>query len=131
MLCLAVIPRPLAVTIIAWVYIVTGIGGFVAHLWDLQSQRSFPVDMVLAQLVSLVALVAGFYMLRGKNWARWLALAWMGFHVVISLSHPIPELVIHIVFFGIVGYFLFLSPASRYFHSTPNASNTLPGSPLK
>jgi len=36
-------------------------------------------------LLSLAAVIAGAGLLRGYNWARWLALAWIAFHVAIQL----------------------------------------------
>ena len=33
-----------------------------------------------------------------QNWARWLALAWIIFHVGLSLFHPIGELAFHVAF---------------------------------
>ena len=39
---------------------------------------------------SSLAIVCGVFLLRGHNWARWLALAWIAFHVVLSAFHAIP-----------------------------------------
>lgn len=107
--------RPLPVTIIACVYILTGAGGFVLHLRDFKALQPFPYDNVLVELVSLTAVVAGAYLLRGENWARWLALAWMAFHVVVSVFHSLSQLAIHALFLAILGYFLFRPAANSYF----------------
>ena len=45
-------------------------------------------------VTELVGLLAGIFMLRGHNWARWLAVAWMAFHVAISFPE-ISKLAIH------------------------------------
>ena len=37
------------------------------------------------ELTELLAMVSGAFMLRGHNWARWLALAWIIFHVILSI----------------------------------------------
>ena len=55
------------------------------------------------------------FLLRGHNWARWLALAWIAFHVVLSAFHAIPELVIHAVFCAVFAWVLFRPEAARYF----------------
>jgi len=55
------------------------------------------------------------FMLRGQNWARWLALLWMATHVVISAFHPMRELVIHSVVFVLIAYLLFRREAREYF----------------
>ena len=65
---------PLAVRVITWIYVLTGAGGFVQHLLDLRS-RAFEMDLVWAELTSLLSIVAGVYLLGGHNWARWFALA--------------------------------------------------------
>ena len=54
-------------------------------------------------------------MLRGQNWARWLAVAWMAFHVAISVFHPLRELAIHVVFLVLIAWILFRPGATRYF----------------
>ena len=72
--------RPLSVTILAWLSIGMGAGGFASHL----------ADGVWVELVELLAVIGGAFMLRGHNWARWLALAWMAFHVIVSwLIHSV------------------------------------------
>ena len=39
-------------------------------------------------LTELLAILSGVFMLRGQNWARWLALAWIAFHVIpVSYTH--------------------------------------------
>jgi len=55
------------------------------------------------------------FILRGHNWARWLALAWMTYHVVLSAFHTVPELLMHAVFLVILTYFLFGAAANRHF----------------
>jgi hypothetical protein len=66
-------------------------------------------------LLRLAAIIGGAYMLAGKNWARWLCLAWMGFHVIISALDSVPKLLMHAAFFGVFTYFLVRSEASVYF----------------
>ena len=45
---------------------------------------------------------------------HWLALAWIGFHVILSAFHTLTELAIHSLFFGILAFLLF-RPASTHF----------------
>ncbi len=107
--------RPLSVTIIACVYLAAGAVGFAYHLTDWKGQQPFPWDFVWIELVRLAAVVCGVYLLKGQNWARWLALAWIGSHVVLSAFHTLPELAIHTLFCAIIAYFLFRPTAARYF----------------
>jgi hypothetical protein len=106
--------RPIAVTVIAFVYILTGVIGATYHLRGFKLHLPFQYDIVWAEITSLVAILCGAYMLRGHNWARWLALAWIGFHVILSAFHTLTELAIHSLFFGILAFLLF-RPASTHF----------------
>jgi hypothetical protein len=108
------IRRPNAVTIIAWVYIATGALGFAGGIRPLSVLQ---MDDVFAEGVRLLAVVAGAFMLRRQNWARWLALAWMGAHVVLSAFHSVGEFAVHCLFFVVIAWFLFRPETVRYFRS--------------
>ncbi len=105
--------RPVAVTIIGGLYIAVGAIGFATHLAEFKADYGF----LLVQLLGLAAVVSGIWLLRGRNWARWLALAWMACHVVVSAFHTLPKLALHTVFLAILAYFLFRPAANRYFHA--------------
>jgi hypothetical protein len=107
--------RPFSVIVIGCLYVATGAIGLISHLIKFKPQHPFQYDIVLISLVSLIALVSGVYMLRGSNWARWLALAWIAFHVVLSAFHSPFELVVHSLLFIAFAYFLFRPPATQYF----------------
>ncbi len=107
--------RPISISIVACVYILTGAIGGAFHLTELKAQPEFPYDIVWVELVSLIAIVAGVYMLRSHNWARWLALAWIAFHVVLSAFRTLPQLAVHGLLCAIFAYFLFRPTATRYF----------------
>jgi hypothetical protein len=110
--------RPLSVTIIGWAYTVMGAGGFAYHLTGLRVQHQFQLDILWVEIIFLIAIVSGTYMLRGRNWARWLAIAWMAFHVVLSVFHTLSELAIHSLLCAVLAYFLFRAAATRYFLSS-------------
>jgi hypothetical protein len=107
--------RPLSVTILAWVYIAVGTIGLVYHVSDLRDGNALAFDGVWIELVRLLAIVAGAYMLRGHNWARWLALVWIAFHVVVSVFNGIPQLAMHALFSALFAWLLFRAEAARYF----------------
>jgi hypothetical protein len=106
---------PFPLILISLVYILVGAGGVVFHLADVKGLHPFPYDVLLISLVGLIAVVSGIYMLRGANWARWGALAWIAFHVVLSAFHSWIQFGVHSVFFAAIAYFLFRPEASRYF----------------
>jgi hypothetical protein len=111
--------RPLSVLVIGWLYVAAGAFGFAIHAAEFKPQHPFESDMVWASLVNLAAIVSGIYMLRGSNWARWLAVAWMAFHVILSVFHSWFEVVVHSILFAVIAYFLFRPPAARYFRVRP------------
>ena len=107
--------RPLSVTLIACVYIAMGVIGFAYHFSELSEGNAFQFDVLGIETVRLLAIVSGVFMLRGLNWARWLALAWIGFHVGVSALHAWPQLAIHGIFFVVIAWSLFHPGATRYF----------------
>ena len=70
---------PLAILVVAAAYLAVGIIGFVAHFHDLLAT---PSEGVWIELTEMLAAVAGVFLLLGRNWARWLAVAWIAFHDV-------------------------------------------------
>ena len=107
--------RPIAVVIISCVYLLAGSGGMVSHLAQLH--RPFPQAELWPLLLSLLAVIAGAFMLRGGDWARWLAVAWISFHVAISVFHAWPELLVHAALLAVFAYFLFRRESNRYFRT--------------
>jgi hypothetical protein len=87
--------RPLLVTVIGWLYLVTGAVGLAYHSTEHETVGLFQYEPVLVLFLRLLALVCGVFLLRGSNWARWLALAWMAYHVILSAFHPLFELAVH------------------------------------
>jgi len=110
--------RPLSVTIIAILFIVVGLVSLAVHLSNFDPRAPFPSDLVWASLVSVIAVIAGICMLRGYDWARWLALLWMAFHVALSYFDPLRTLIVHSIFLVVLAYFLFRRPVREYFRPT-------------
>jgi hypothetical protein len=103
------------VTILACVYLAVGTAGFVYHWRDFRARRSFQDDAIWIEVTEVLAVVCGGYLLRGQNWARWLALGWMAFHVVVSFFHTAREFAIHCLFCVVIGWILFRPAAANYF----------------
>src|SRR5581483_9412606 len=108
--------RPVLITLVACLYILVGVAGFAFHFKELLARHP---DAVVIEATELVALVCGVFMLRGQNWARWLALAWVIFHVAVSLFHPLGELAVHLVLCLVIGWVLFRAEGGRYFRGSP------------
>ena len=108
-------PRPLSVTILALVLIASGAVGFIYHFSDLHPHQLLQNDALWVELVRILAIVAGIFLLRGRNWARWFAISWIAFHVVLSFWHPWSQLAMHALVFAIFAVVLFRPAANRYF----------------
>lgn len=116
--------RPLAVTVISLIYIVVGIVGLVFHLVDFKGQFSLRSEITWISAVRLLAIVAGIFMLRGHNWARWLALAWIAFHVVLGALNSPWQLLFHALLLLVFGYFLLRRESANYFRPTHSQAKT-------
>ena len=106
--------RPLSVTIAGYVIVAAGIMGLAYHSPE-WLQRPFHSEIIWISLLRLLAVVAGFAMLRGHNWGRWLTLVWIAFHVVVSYWHGWPEVAMHAALLAVFAYILFRPAANAYF----------------
>lgn len=112
--------RPLSVTIISCLFIAAGTIGLAYHLPEFRGQ--FKLEFVWVSVVRLLAIVAGLLMLRGVNGARWLLLAWMLFHVILSAFHSLRELAMHALLLVVIAYLLFRPKPSAYFRAGRTSS---------
>jgi hypothetical protein len=110
--------RPISVMLLAGLYIAVGVVGLAAHFHDL---LAYPRDGVWMELTELLAIVAGVFMLLGHNWARWLALVWIAFHVVLSIHQP-AQLAMHALICAAIAWILFCPSAARYFRGVETGS---------
>ena len=107
---------PVTVLIVSCLYIAVGAIGFVYHFPQLMA---FQKDSVWIELTEFLAILCGAFMLRGRNWARWLALVWMAFHVAISFP-ALRQVAIHALFLAVIAWLLFRSDAMQYFRRRGN-----------
>lgn len=117
--------RPRSITIISWIFIAVGAISLLNDLLPLvdhAAARRFaeikaerPLEHWPMWAIHVLAIVCGVFMLRGCNWARWLLVVWIGYHVVLSFFHSRFELIVHGLLFAVVLYFLFRPQASAYF----------------
>jgi hypothetical protein len=62
-----------------------------------------------------LAVVGGVWTLRGMNWARWLLVIWMVFHIGLSAMHSLTQLLLHCAIFAAIGYVMFRPTTSIFF----------------
>lgn len=109
--------RPIAVTIISFVFIAAGALGIAYHLSELKA-FPLPTDAALVLLLRVLAIVGGMFMLRRQNWARWLTVLWLAAHVVLSIWHSMQQTIAHAVMLAIMAFFLFRPDANAYFRGS-------------
>lgn len=111
--------RPLSILVLSCLYIAIGTVGFAYHF---PRPLTFHYEDVWIEGTELLAFAAGVFMLRGHNWARWLALAWIAFHVAISFP-VVRQIAIHSLFLAVIVWLLFESRAEQYFASKGKDGN--------
>ena len=109
--------RPIAVTVLSWLYIVMGTVGFIYHFKELSPQSSYHSEMIWVEALRILAIVAGLFMLKATNWARWVAIAWIAFHVLVSFANSWQQVVMHTIFLALIVFLLTRPAVNTYFHS--------------
>ena len=104
---------PISVAIISILYLVAGIVGLAYHATELGHSPGYETFWIL--LVRLLAVIGGVFALRRANWARWLLVAWIVFHIGLSFYHSWSEVVAHTVLFGLTLLSLFNKKARNFF----------------
>ena len=103
--------RPRTITIISWLFIIFGSIALLSGVLPFHDLMSH----WYIHLSRLLMIVAGVFMLKGQNWARWLLVLWIAFHIVISALHSPLFLLMHVAIFSVILYFVFRPQASAYF----------------
>jgi len=103
-------PRPRSITIISWIFIIFGTIALLsgAPFADIKSHWYVHLSRILQ-------IVAGVFMLYGRNWARWLLVAWIAFHIAVGALHGVTSLAMHVAIFSVILFFVFRPGANAYF----------------
>lgn len=109
--------RPILVILLAVLLVVTGAGGLYFDIRGFTSLSADHYASLWIVIIHLLAVVAGVFLFRGHDWARWLAIAWMAFHVAISVGQPLQKLIGHALFLALFVYILFRADARAFFRS--------------
>lgn len=104
--------RERVVVVIACLYLLIGIGVGAMELPRLLAGEHEAIGMEVAEAL---AVVIGVSLLLRQAWARWLAVAWMAFHVVIMLPDPEKALA-HLALCAVVAWALFRPESRSWFH---------------
>lgn len=107
--------RPLIITLLGWMLIAVGALECASHAVSIRPPLHWK-DLGLP-LFELIILVSGIFLLRGRAWARWVALAWIGFHVGISFVNSVRAGLIHTAIFALFAWLLFQPDVNAWFRA--------------
>jgi hypothetical protein len=108
--------RPVSIIVLSCLYIVVGATGFAYHFSELVALQPYSLWI---ELVELIGIIAGTSMLLGRNWGRWLALAWIAFHVAVSFP-VVRQVAIHSAILLAIAWILFRPDVRQYFSARPS-----------
>ncbi|HEX4004632.1 MAG TPA: hypothetical protein VHX60_00505 [Acidobacteriaceae bacterium] len=109
--------RPLLITILGWLLIAVGALEFAEHA----ARIGWPprADEIEIALFELVILACGVFLLRGVNAARWLAVGWIAFHVVVGAIHSVVTGIVHGLIFLLFAALMFRPEVNAWFRRRP------------
>lgn len=119
--------RPTAISVIAWILIVTGGISLITCSASLnnpmvkeimaKSLIPIPIQYAMMYVGLFVSIASGIGMLKKHNWARFLYVIWgsMGFLISLFTSPMKTALIPGLLFFAVIVFFLFRPNANKYF----------------
>jgi hypothetical protein len=124
---------PPTITVLSFLFVAIGVISTGVHVWQFNVARPTFFEEAGIYTIGALAVIAGIYMLRGRNWARWLAMGWICFHVIVaafnqSVGWASIGLLIHAVFVALLAWFLFRRESQQWFKPQPVVAPT--GTPL-
>ena len=104
--------RPLTIVVISLLFILLGTITLVHAVVELINTTDRLTDLKshwMIYLSGIAAIVGGVFLFKGHNWARWLLVAWMLFHIVVGALNGLVPLLTHVVIFSVISSLLQLS----------------------
>jgi hypothetical protein len=117
--------RPRSITLIGWAFIAVGavtlVAGLIPPIEAAVTQRIAEVTPARVAefgwmlVVRSLAVVCGAFLLSGSNWARWLLIVWLAYHVVLGAMHSLFGFAVHLLLLVTIAYFLVKPAATEHF----------------
>lgn len=98
--------RPFAVTVVGVLMMAAGMSGMAVGFVNAKSMWPPEQDLIWIVIVDAIGITCGIFLLRGKNWARWLTVIWIGGHAAALSFYAQKGAVAHLVIFALIGYLL-------------------------
>ena len=119
----AIEKRPLSVSVIGALFLIADSVGVAYHATEFKTGQPLQTDLLWVEFVRLLAVIGAIFLLRGANWARWLLVLWMAYHVGLSFFHALSQVLVHTLLLVMIAYFLFRPSVSRYFRNRHRPAN--------
>ncbi len=107
--------RPIAVIIVSILFVLAGITGFAYHLKEYFDPGFNRLEIIWVLIVRVLAVFCGILLFYGINWARWLAVIWLIYHIILSFFHSASEVIMHTILLIVVAVLLFHPKSAAYF----------------
>jgi hypothetical protein len=123
--------RPPTITALSILYMLVGLVSTSYHLSQIKAFPTFVgvLESLLMIVLGAAAVAAGYFMLQGKNWARWLAFGWTLFHMILSAFQTPGAVFFHGAFVFLLWLLLFSKEAKQWFTPTPTPVPAPPAIP--
>jgi len=122
--------RPPAITALSIFYMIVGLVSTSTHFNELRAYSPnflHTLGTILMIVLGAGAVAAGYFMLQGRNWARWLAFCWTLFYVIVAAFYSLGGLIFLSAFVFLLALLLFSKEAKEWF--TPKPAVMLQASP--
>ena len=117
---------PVSVILVAVLFMLAGMIGFIYHLKEIYTPIIDHKEIVWVLLIRILAILCGILLFLGYKWARWLPIAWLLYHVLLSAFHSTSELATHLILSILVAVLLFLPVSTRFFTKESDSNNINP-----
>lgn len=107
--------RPWAVTGVGLLMMAAGTFGMARGFLYARTIWPPEQDLIWIVIVDAVGIACGVFLLRGRNWARWLMLVWVGTHAAVFSVVNHREILVHVVIFALLVVLMFRSDVRAYF----------------
>jgi hypothetical protein len=106
--------RPFSVTLMSFIFMIAGVSGIIYHADELKNMAD-DLNVLWVLVVRLAAIIGGWFAFSGSNWARWLLVLWICYHVFLSFYHTTAEIAIHILITALTVLAFFNKRSNEYF----------------
>jgi hypothetical protein len=111
---------PIPILVVSILYILAGSIGFTYHVKEFYQPDVQVSQLVWVLFLRILAIVCGGLLLLKMSGARWLAIAWMAYHVYIGALNSTSQMIAHLVILVIVTVLLFLPVSTAFFQKKNN-----------